>query len=486
MSWIAGYFYPQKDLGKCKAELRPATAEEIHSKATSKGIYHYIDTVINVLCAPIFVSYRTLFNGILRRSPDLGYAPTGILNAHLSKNPQVMKEIFRYHRNDIEQGVFSHTIVFNAISGVMNKIYPAIQSNDIILTCDPAHTKIYRDFLNQFFTPKSVKVHYNDIEGIIQKTIAQWAASSKPVNLNTEIKLLATSIMAQVFLGYSGPCQEISRASTNMISWVSDNVLSAVSPLYRNLIYYFPILAISSASAKIQTIKVITETVENAIKEASANNTNRTLIKEMIQSKFTNEQIQAMLITLFVAGQDNVSTSLTHVLLKLAQIPSIQEEVRNENNPPMQSASILGLLCESLRMMCPVAGVGRTAARHALLTLTNDKNEEYQTLIQKGDDIQAMVMCAAKDPSLFPEPDRFDIKRHNNQTDFLPNLPHLPFGHGAHVCPGWYLYYVISAMTVSHLVKTYKITTSFTGEPRTKPGFVNTLKDTIEINLERL
>jgi cytochrome P450 len=49
--------------------------------------------------------------------------------------------------------------------------------------------------------------------------------------------------------------------------------------------------------------------------------------------------------------------------------------------------------------------------------------------IRKGEAVLIQPQAANHDPSVFPDPDRFDIQR-------VSRTPHLAFGHGAHFCLG--------------------------------------------------
>lgn len=486
MSWLPGLFFPSRVPTTCNGELRPATLDEIRAGSPPKGWFTVIDRIINSICTPILMTFGRLYDLILRRSPDLGFAPIQGFNVYASKNPVVIKEILNNHRNNPQKGVFSHTTVIHAISQMMKSINPGIGVNDIILTCDSQHTDKYRPFLNRFFLSNSIKKYHEEIKNIIAHFSNQWGQQSTSIILNKEIKLMATAIMAEIFLGHSGPHDKVSMASSQVILWTTHNLFLSISRLYRGLVDYFPNTAKISSEAKQETAKILIEAVEKSLTEARRLSSKPSLVKEMAEELFTNEQIQAMIITLFVAGQDNVSTSLSHALLKLAQSSELQDKIKNEKQDPLESPYIRALLCESLRVLCPVAGIGRTVAKPAMLTLTKlDRGQEIsKTFLQAGDELQSMISLTAQDPSVYPNPEKFDYTRHLNQKPFLPGLPHMPFGHGTHLCPGWFLYYTISAITISQLVQNYHLSTSVKGEPKTKAGFVTTLDDNYPISLK--
>jgi cytochrome P450 len=485
MSWLIATFYPLKPAIPCQVELRPATEQETQFYQHSRGWFS-LDRIINSIAAPVFLDFRALFNRIMRRSPDIAFAPLATTNSHLTRNPTVMKAILLQHRNDPNKGLFSHVRVITAITEVVSKIYPAITSNDIILTCDPKHTKLYRDFLNHFFSQGSIQGHFDVMKEIVQGFLLRWQKSSHAFVINQEVKLLSTAVMAQLFLGHPEPYEKISEASSQIILWLTDRVISSQSPFYQIITTLLPQMAWISPKAKEQTIKTITEAVDKAILTAYESHVNASLVKKMLEQSFSREQIQAMIITLFVAGQDNVSTSLTHAILKLAQDPDLQEEIRQAETHPLLSKHIRALLCESLRVMCPIGSIGRTTAKDTVLEIKNSSGTQVlsRTFVKKGEDFHPVPFEAANDPVLFPQPEKFDYARHLYRSSFLPHLPHLPFGYGPHQCPGWYLYYSLSSMMIWHLAVGYKISTTFKGEPKKKAGFVTRLAEDISIVLE--
>lgn len=484
MSWL--FNFNIRPYTRCVAELSPHNGEK-SSNIFSKRILSTVDWLINSACSLVFIKLGklgVLYNRMMRQSPDLCYAPN-LRNTHCSRNPAVIKAILKQHRNDPQNGVLSHATVIKAIAIVMQKFYPKINSEDIIVTCGPENTKKFRDLLNQYFSSKSLQIHTPEIHKIIHDYVAHWQGEQQPIVLNQKIKHLSTAIMAQVFLGTQGN-EHISTASSNTILWVADNLLSDVNPYIKWLLSY--IVGDTRISPKVQqeTIKTVCEAVNQALNNASDSSHRPSLVKTMLDQNFSQEQVQAMIITLFLAGQDNVSTSLTHALLKLAQLPDLQEAIRQDTASPMESRLIRALLCESLRTLCPVIGIARTVAKPAILTMKDPRSGEVTATasLNKGDELQSMLAAIAQDPSLYPNPEKFDYRRHLDQRSFLPELPHMPFGHGSHLCPGWNLYYVISAFTINALIKTNYITTTFQGEPKTENRFVNQITDTIPITLQ--
>lgn len=496
MSWISGYFYKQKGYtDKLVAELRPVDEGEdeiVNNCRCGRDVFAKINGVINTIASPIFVFFMTIADYEMRNSPDLVQIPFLNYNYHCTRNPAVAKEILKWHRNDSSmKGRFTDTRLGPGITIVANKIFSpkiALSAKDNIMSCDKEEHIKYSKFLNQFFNLKSIKAHLSSIEAIIDDNLAQFEMEDGEFVINEKIKFLAISVMANVFLGINDSLDDVSSATSKIIPWISEEVSRNLSPIYNFLVDYFPKLRFVSDNDKAQTKKILNEIIKKAIKEARNHQSHAdSIVEKMVDEKYDNNQIKSMIMTLFVAGQDNVSTSLTYSLLKLAQNPDLQEKIREENALPLESSHIGALLCESLRMMCPISGIGRSASKDLVMTLTkkNSGTLVSKTLIKKGDPLAPFIYLIAKDPSIFKNPEKFDPARFEGGTS-LSKLKHKPFGDGPHRCPGWYLYSVIAKLTISKIVMRNYLTTTFKEEPSPKIGIVVGLADKVTIKMEKI
>jgi cytochrome P450 len=82
--------------------------------------------------------------------------------------------------------------------------------------------------------------------------------------------------------------------------------------------------------------------------------------------------------------------------------------------------AILAAVEESMRWDAPVQSCTRHVARRV---------EMHGVALEPGATVQCMLGAANRDPSHFPDPDRFDIRRANASD-------HLGFGVGKHFCIG--------------------------------------------------
>ncbi len=339
-----------------------------------------------------------------------------------------IKEILRPHRRDLsEEGIFSHSRKSKMIGKVASQIFSPhgwpINTNDNMMICDKQYHEVYRDFLDQFFSQISIQKHIPSIEAIIDKTLLQLEAKGN-VFLNDKIKVLAITVMANIFLGIDESLEAISSATNNIVPWITDEGAMEYSQFYRFIVHFFPNKKFISDDAKRVTSEVLSEAITEAVKKARSEGNSKSIVGEMLLKNFSLTQIQSMIMTLFVAGQDNVSTTITHSLLKMAQDLKLQSAIRNDGETPLKSSHIIALLSESLRMFCPIGGLGRVAGQNLVFTFTNKKTGDLlsKTFIQKNAGVNASVIFAGKDPSLFRNPSVFDPNRFKGAKSLVPGL----------------------------------------------------------------
>lgn len=470
MSWISGCLFKQIGYTDNLAiDLRPFVENKNETESNScffQNVLTKISGLINSVASPIFVYFRTLADYGMRNAPDLMAIPLLTRKFYCTRNPDVARKILRFHRNDSsEQGMFTDTLTGQGITIVTNKIFSPekmITTADNILACDKLDHAKYSKLLKEFFNPQSINTLLSRIELIIENNIIEFEKEDSAFIINEKVKFLATNVMANVFLGINDSLEEVSSATCNMIPWISEEVTRNFSTTYNFLVNYIPKLKMISDFEKDKTIKVLSEIVEKAIEDArSGRGDSNSIVSKMVEENYEDNQIKSMVITLFVAGQDNVSTSLTYSLLKLAQDRDLQKRIREENALPLESSLINAIISESLRMMCPISGISRTASKDLQMTITDKTNGSLvsKTIIKKGDSIAPFNYLIAKDPSIFKNPEKFDPSRFEGGL-FLFNLKHKPFGDGPHMCPGWYLYYVIAKLTISKIVMRNELTTT--------------------------
>jgi cholest-4-en-3-one 26-monooxygenase len=132
--------------------------------------------------------------------------------------------------------------------------------------------------------------------------------------------------------------------------------------------------------------------------------------KPLSQSKIT-----AFFTTIAIAGHETTRNTASHFVRLMAEYPDQRELLLSDLNTHLPNA-----ISEVLRFAPPVMQFRRTASADT---------EIGGKAIKAGDKIYLSYVAANRDPSVFPDPDRFDITRDNAGK-------HLSFGIGQHACLG--------------------------------------------------
>ena len=129
--------------------------------------------------------------------------------------------------------------------------------------------------------------------------------------------------------------------------------------------------------------------------------------------KLSEDELLATCILLFTAGHETTVKLISNGVLTLLRHPDQLEKLKQE---PMLIQSAVE---ELLRYDSPVQVTFRTAIEEV---------EIGNKTIQKGQQVFVCLGAAHRDPTQFPEPNRFDITRQKNR--------HLAFSYGIHACLG--------------------------------------------------
>jgi cytochrome P450 len=141
------------------------------------------------------------------------------------------------------------------------------------------------------------------------------------------------------------------------------------------------------------------------------------------------EAISNAAVLLF-GGIETTEGMIANVMLHLLSSPGELELVRADRG------LIPAAIEESLRLEPAAAVVDRYATSDAELS---------QARIRAGDPVTVSIAGANRDPAIFPDPDRFDVRRPNATK-------HLAFAHGPHFCLGAHLARLEARIAVATLL----------------------------------
>lgn len=486
------------------ARLRPATSDEIAAHRQlldSRSFMTKIADGTKDLAERASNTARIALNLDFRANMELTIYDDPYLSLHkivgrefyISRHPVVIKEILRYyHNDDSEKSCFhirdgdSKTIEF--IREVFGD--DEITYDDFLLLASKKPTKAYRKFLLQYFSSVQAKKLIPSISAFAETTIQKWHDSKEPlINVTKETKIFATSVMSKLFLGHTGPYEEICRAVDNILVYMVSMLLNkSVSKEFKQQIQI--------------DAEVLKSSVDLAMNTTNVNPDDASLVEAMInREEFNERQVKIMTFTLFFAGQENTASALNYVIFKCAQNKELQYTVRKEiqtiidkqgctvGEAATQSMTIKQIITEGLRMVTPAYSIGRYANKDLVLEITHaDSGVKESRYIESGTRVNPCPTFAARHETLVPDqPNTFDHERFAPEEipAFLPNLPWSPFGGGPDTCPAWSLAYHEEMIFLGTLLHGYDIDTELIGEPNQVGRFACTLADDVKISLKK-
>ncbi|KAF5279812.1 hypothetical protein FQA39_LY18234 [Lamprigera yunnana] len=188
----------------------------------------------------------------------------------------------------------------------------------------------------------------------------------------------------------------------------------------------------------------------------NANKIDKTLLKNDIdeevetrqKDELTDEDITAQALIFFFAGFDSVSTLMCFMAHELAVNVDVQERLQSEvddtfhqydGNITYDAISKMKymdmVISETLRKWPPTIASDRVCVKPYTIPPVN--NNEKPLHLKKGDFIWVPTFGIQRDPELFPNPERFDPERFNDENkQNLNQYTYLPFGVGPRACIG--------------------------------------------------
>jgi cytochrome P450 len=159
------------------------------------------------------------------------------------------------------------------------------------------------------------------------------------------------------------------------------------------------------------------------------------LITRLVQAQeqdntLSNEELTANIMFLFGAGHETTVNLIGNGLLALFRNPDQLKLLRDD-------PTLIGNAVEEfLRYDAPVQVAGRVAFEDV---------EFASASIKRGDVVQCLLGAANRDPAVYAEPDRLDIRR--------PNVRPISFGIGIHFCLGAQLARLEATLAISTLLR---------------------------------
>ncbi|XP_032662744.1 probable cytochrome P450 6a20 [Odontomachus brunneus] len=180
-------------------------------------------------------------------------------------------------------------------------------------------------------------------------------------------------------------------------------------------------------------------------------------------NKLTMLEATAQAFVFFIAGFETSSTTATFCLYELAVHQDIQDKVRQEIDETLKKHGGLTydalnemtylhkVVQETLRKYPPATVLSRVCTKEIVLPTTN-------VHIPVGTLISIPVLGVHRDPSIYPDPNKFDPERFNaDQVAARHPYAFLAFGEGPRICIGARFGYVQAKVGIISILSKFKV-----------------------------
>jgi len=192
-----------------------------------------------------------------------------------------------------------------------------------------------------------------------------------------------------------------------------------------NVVYDWDCGLAASASLKAYFTEVLAERRRNPQDDLIS-----TLAESEIDgTRLTDDEIFAFLLLILPAGVETTYRASGNLLVALLTEPALMAALRADRS------MLRAAFEEGLRWEPPITTVVRRAVRDC---------ELGGVAIPAGTHVSVSVAAANRDPTRYPDPDRFDPTRRN--------IAHLTFGGGPHLCLGMHLARMEAAVAINALL----------------------------------
>jgi cytochrome P450 len=271
-------------------------------------------------------------------------------------------------------------------------------ASTMLVTDPPEHTRL-RGLVSKAFTPRSVSALAPRIERIVDNLIDGFGDAEEVDVISQFAYPLPITVIAEM-LGVEPERQAFFREA-------SEKIAVALGPISD------PQTGLRALEGRSQLIEYFEELIPKRRAEPRDD-----LISALVQveeqgDSLSHGELLAMLLILLVGGHETTVNLIANGLLAL---------VRNSEQFELLATTEgieRGAVEEFLRYDSPVQYSGRIARQDTAIA---------GVPIQAGQQVRVILAAANRDPDVFDEPDRLDLRRDPN--------PQIAFGTGIHMCLG--------------------------------------------------
>ncbi|XP_070493747.1 probable cytochrome P450 6a13 [Chironomus tepperi] len=343
-----------------------------------------------------------------------------------------------------------------------------------ILTLDGQDWRDRRVKLSPIFTSGKMKMMFeiiNDISDKLVRVVSQESQKLDEIEMRSWTQRYTIDNIGNVAFGIEPNCIEVRNSEFELKSRriIESTFFESLQFIFAS---EFPNLArkLGVKFLPKEVSSFFLEAFVDAIKYRENNEIERNdFVKLLLGLKdvYSIQELAAEAFLVFIGGFETSSTLMTFALYELALNPDIQERLREEitagieeNDGKLTYDLLFGfkyldmVIQESLRKYPPIPIQFRKATIDYHIPKT-------KLVIPKGTLIQISSYSVQHDPEYFPDPDKFDPERFNEENikDVRP-FTNLPFGDGPRNCLGMRFGLMQSKMGITKIIKNFIVSPS--------------------------
>jgi len=272
----------------------------------------------------------------------------------------------------------------------------SIFKKSIVFSEQQKHTRL-RSLVGKAFTPKVVEEMRFPIQKIVDQLLDNLQNVQQIEFIENFAEILPVNVLSGLIGFDIGDYPKIKNWVMNEVKFLGGN------PISLEFIY----------QSRTEFLNYVQEQILQRRQHLGEDLLSALIVAQEEGDCLSNEELQGMVWTLLIAGYETTLGSLGKNILILLQHPE-QLKLLRENPSILETA-----VEELLRYDAPVQFIHR---------MVKNDFELRGNLIKAGQDIYVWLASGNRDPEEFPDPERLDITRQNNQ--------HLSFANGIHKCLG--------------------------------------------------
>jgi cytochrome P450 len=295
--------------------------------------------------------------------------------------------------------------------------------------------KRHRKLMMPAFAKSSLDAYAEEIVKVTEGTIARWPVG-EVVDLDVLLRDLAMAMAVRTLFGLDvlGGAPRLGELAAGLIE-------AMTQPATILLPYDLPGTPYRRAMRQAEIVLAELERlIERKRKESEIGNDALGLMLHAVDdegSKFTDAELVAETVTLFIAGHETTAKALTWTMFLLERHPDVLADVLDEidgvlGGRSMSAADIPNLplvdrvIKESMRVLPPVPIL--------FLRVPTSDTPLGRFTLPKGSNVVVSPYTTHHDPALYPHPERFMPER----WEGLRPTPfeYMPFGAGPRICIG--------------------------------------------------